>query len=94
MPTDRERATKEALRLPDPQLVARRRWFRAMLNPSKAGSPSQPSNHHRPTSQLQQACLKYAEGSSARGQIGETASGQVHGVPVLWAGMLECWAGN
>ncbi|KAM0459093.1 hypothetical protein ACHAPV_004666 [Trichoderma viride] len=45
-------------------------------------------NHHCPTSQLQQACLKYAEGSSTRGQIGETASGQVHGVPVLWAGML------
>ncbi|PON26214.1 hypothetical protein TGAM01_v205158 [Trichoderma gamsii] len=44
--------------------------------------------HHRPTSQLQQACLKYAEGSSSRRQIGETASGQVHGVPVLWAGML------
>lgn len=46
-------------------------------------------NHHRPTSQLQQAYLKYAEGSSStRGQIGETASSQVHGVPVLWAGML------
>lgn len=71
MPTDRERERerKEVLRLPDPQLlVARRRWFRAMLNPSKAGSASQPSisdNHHRPTSQLQQACLKYAEGSSS-----------------------------
>lgn len=32
-------------------------------------------------------CLEYAEGSS-RDQIGETASGQVHDAPVLWAGML------
>ncbi|KAL7894765.1 hypothetical protein HDV63DRAFT_152524 [Trichoderma sp. SZMC 28014] len=45
MPTDGERARKKRfLRLPDPQLLrGRRRWFRAMLNPSKAGSASQPS---------------------------------------------------
>lgn len=57
-----------------------------MLNPSKAGSASQ--HHHRPTSQLQQACPKYAEGSKQRRRPNRRDSGQVHGEPVLWAGML------
>lgn len=88
---NRRRASekKEVLRLPDPQLLVAgdAGSGRCSIHPR----PVPPlSHHHRPTSQLQQAYLKYAEGSSStRGQIGETASSQVYGVPVLWAGMLD-----